>query len=68
MIDLPYDNFLRFLYFSKLFMYQKLPNKIPHHCLQQIPIYQCEAYVLFVLKNTCFVSADSVINVEYQYS
>ena len=67
MIDHPYDNFLHFFYFSKLFMCQKLPNKIPHHCLQQTPLYQCEVYVLFVLKYTCFVSTDSVINVEYQY-
>ena len=66
MIDRPYDNFLCFLYFSKLFMRQKLPNQIPH--LQQFPLYHCEAHVLFVLKNTCFVSADSVINVVYQYS
>ena len=70
MIDRPYDNFLCFLYFSKLFMHQKLPNKIPHHCLQQFPLYQRKAYVLFALKNTFFVSADiySVINVVYQYS
>ena len=68
MIDHPYDIFLCFLYFSKLFMRQKLPNKISHHCLQQFPLYQCEAHVLFVLKYTCFVSADSAINVVYQYS
>ena len=53
MIDRPYDNFLCFLYFSKLFIHQKLPNKIPHHCLQQFPLYQREAYVLFALKITC---------------
>ena len=68
MIDRPYDNFLCFLYFSKLFMRQKLPNIITHHCLQQFPLYQREVYVLFALKNTCFVSVDSVINVVYQYS
>ena len=68
MIDRRYDNFLCFLYFSKLFMRQKLPNKIPHHYLQQFPSYQREAYVLFALKNTCFVSDDSVINDVYQYS
>ena len=68
MIDCPYENFLGFLYFSKLFICQKLPNKIPHHCLQQFPLHQPEGYVLFALKNTCFVSADSVINVVYQYS
>ena len=67
MIDRPYDNFLCFLYFSKLFIRQKLPNKIPHHCLQQFPLYQREAYVFFVLKNTCFVSADSVINFKNQW-
>ena len=60
--------FSSFLYFSKLFMRQKLPNKIPHHCLQQFPLYQREGYVLFALKNACFVPADSVINVVYQYS
>ena len=68
MIDRPYENFLCFLYFSKLFMRQKLQNKITHHCLKQFPLYQCEVYVLFVLKNTCCVSADSVINVVNQYS
>ena len=67
-LDRPYDNFLCFLYFSKLFMRQKLPNKILHRCLKQFPLYQREAYVLFALKNTYFVSADSVINVVYQYS
>ena len=68
MIDCPYDNFLCFLYFSKLFMRQKLQNKIPHHCLQQFPLHQREAYVLFASKNNCFVSVNSVINVVYQYS
>ena len=70
MIDRPYDNFLCLLYFSKLFMRQELPNKILnlHHCLQQFPLYQYEAFVLFVLKYTCFVSADSVINAVYEYS
>ena len=68
MMDRPYDNFLCFLFFSKSFMCQKLPNKIPHHCLQQFPLYQREAFVLFVLKYTCFVSADSVIYIVYQYS
>ena len=65
MIDRPYDNFICFLYFSKLFMRQKLPNKIHRNCLQQFPLYLCEMYAPFVLKNTCFVSADSVINVVY---
>ena len=68
MIGRHFDNFLCFLYFSKLFMRQKLPNKIPHHCLQQLPLNQREVNVLFALKNTCFVSADSVINVVYQYT
>ena len=69
MIDRPYENFLCFLYFSKLFMRQKLTNKIPHDSPQQFQLYQREAYVLFALKNTCcFISAASVINVVYQYS
>ena len=59
--------FFLFFTFQNYLCVKNCQNRIPHHCLQQFSLYQCEAYGLFVLKNTCFVSADSVINVVYQY-
>ena len=62
LINSPYDNFLYFLYFLKLWMFQKFKNKIPHHHLQQISIILMWGIGSLAFKYTCFVHRLLYIN------